>query len=225
MLSMDGRIIGINTFTEVGDYGAEGLGFAISATTVKERLPTLRTNIPTPAPEPGHLFGPVDGELVADPTDGRAAAGGGVGIDVSDVEVEAIFINPHSSYSGGFSYGFQVRWTGSGSLIFVLADTGYWRIMRWVDGTDVLETLAGDTTDIPFSRNEGEEVHLRVVVKEEWARFYVNYTQVQGRAIYVGGAADHGDVTPVASMFWEHQLEGGVVTRFGEFKGRVPSGD
>ena len=54
MLSPDGRVLGINTFAYVSDYGAEGIGFAISTRTVRQRIPTLRggTAIPTPTPVP-----------------------------------------------------------------------------------------------------------------------------------------------------------------------------
>jgi len=54
MLSPDGRVLGINSFVYVSDYGAEGIGFAISERTVQQRVPTLRggTAIPTPTPPP-----------------------------------------------------------------------------------------------------------------------------------------------------------------------------
>ena len=51
MLSLDGRILGINTSVR---REAEGIGFAISTRTVQQRIPTLRggTAIPTPTPPP-----------------------------------------------------------------------------------------------------------------------------------------------------------------------------
>ena len=54
MLSSEGRVLGINSFVYVSDYGAEGIGFAISSRTVQQRIPTLRggTAIPTPTPPP-----------------------------------------------------------------------------------------------------------------------------------------------------------------------------
>ena len=54
MLSPEGRVLGINSFAYVSDYGAEGIGFAISARTVQHRIPALRggTAIPTPTPPP-----------------------------------------------------------------------------------------------------------------------------------------------------------------------------
>ena len=52
MLSPEGRVMGINTFAYVSGYGAEGIGFAISARTVQQRIPALRGGraIPTPTP-------------------------------------------------------------------------------------------------------------------------------------------------------------------------------
>ena len=60
MLSPEGRVLGINSFAYVSDYGAEGIGFAISARTVQQRIPALGggmaaptpTPVPTPSPTP-----------------------------------------------------------------------------------------------------------------------------------------------------------------------------
>ena len=53
MLSMSGEILGINTFgIDESNSGrsAQGLGFAVSGTTVQERIPTLRAGAPRPTP-------------------------------------------------------------------------------------------------------------------------------------------------------------------------------
>ena len=55
MLSLDGKIIGINTFRIYQSQSgrqAEGLNFAISATTVQQLIPTLRTASTRPTPHP-----------------------------------------------------------------------------------------------------------------------------------------------------------------------------
>ena len=55
MLSLDGKIIGINTFRIYQSQSgrqAEGLNFAISATTVQQLIPTLRTASTRPTPTP-----------------------------------------------------------------------------------------------------------------------------------------------------------------------------
>ena len=57
MLSPEGRVLGINTFAYVSGYGAEGIGFAISAVTVQQRIPGLTGGraIPTPTPAPTRI--------------------------------------------------------------------------------------------------------------------------------------------------------------------------
>ena len=82
MLSMTGQIVGVNTYRiDESNSGrtAEGLGFAISGTTVRQRLSSLKAGSPGPTPTPtqqprptpsvswGDGYGPVDGELKARP--------------------------------------------------------------------------------------------------------------------------------------------------------------
>ena len=237
MLSMDGKIVGINTFkyeeTQDG-RPVEGLGFAIAATSVTERLGGLRSAAPKPTPtagptatvtperESGYLFGPIDGEIAHDPTNGSIQTGWSAGVDVADVDVEAVFINPYPTYAHKFSHGIIVRDNRNvGNLVFALSDNGFWRVWYWSDKTQDHEYLLDDFTDIPFGRNEGDEIHLRVVVKGELAWFYVNYTQVHGQAIWVGHADESGDVYPATGVFSGSEREG-AVTRYREFKGRVP---
>ena len=85
LLSMSGRIVGVNTFRrDKSESGrtAESVGFAISEETVQLRIPTLKAGSPDPTPAPtrrprttpsqeeGYGFGPVDGALWHDPEDG-----------------------------------------------------------------------------------------------------------------------------------------------------------
>ena len=83
MLSLSGEILGINTFRyDESQSGrpTEGLGFAISGTTVQQQIPTLLAGAPAPTPTPtprrptatptpGQLidFGPISGALRHDP--------------------------------------------------------------------------------------------------------------------------------------------------------------
>ena len=86
LLSMSGQILGINTFRHEETEGGrpvEGLGFAVSGTTVQALVPALKAAppAPTPAPTPGPTatptpdrgsaggFGPTSGELQHDPTE------------------------------------------------------------------------------------------------------------------------------------------------------------
>ena len=84
LLSLSGEILGINTFRyDESQSGrpTEGLGFAISGTTVQQQIPTLRAGTPAPTPTPTRRptatpvpgqtsdFGPTSGELRHDPSD------------------------------------------------------------------------------------------------------------------------------------------------------------
>ena len=121
MLSMSGEILGINTFRiDESDSGrsAQGLGFAVSGTTVQELIPTLRagaprlTPTPTPAPTPvsggSDGFGPIDGQLWHEPTDGFIEAEY-ANISFADGLVWATFVNPYSAATQSWDYGFIFR--------------------------------------------------------------------------------------------------------------------
>ena len=131
MLSLSGEIMGINTFRrEETDSGraVEGVGFAISGTMVQGRIPALKagsppptpapTRRPTPTPRPGDGetgdFGPIDGELWHDPSDGFIKAEY-AGVSHSDMIVSATFVNPYSAASNPWDYGFIIRQSGTGS--------------------------------------------------------------------------------------------------------------
>ena len=55
MLSSSGEVLGINTF-KISAPRVEGVGFAISETTVQFRIPTLWDSTPRPTPSPGGSF-------------------------------------------------------------------------------------------------------------------------------------------------------------------------
>lgn len=125
MLSVAGDILGINTFRiddTASGRSAEGLGFAISAETVQDRLPALKTAQAAPTPTPtirptptpshrgghGSGFGPTDGELWHDHSD-DLISGLSSGVFASDVAVAATFVNPYSAASNPWDYGFIIR--------------------------------------------------------------------------------------------------------------------
>ena len=142
MLSPEGRVLGINTFAYVGDFGAEGIGFAISVRTVKERVPVLRagTAVPTatpvsPTPIPntteGYDFGPTNGDLFHDPSDNFIKTEY-TGVSISDMVIESTFVNPSSSSSNSWDYGFILRKDRWGDdapfLVFVVTSARRWEV-------------------------------------------------------------------------------------------------
>ena len=98
MLSTMGEIVGINTF-KIAETSVEGVGFAISEETVQQHIPALQvaplnpTPTPTPVPLPTGGFGPIDGELQHDPSDGFIKTEY-ADVSIADMMVEATFINP-----------------------------------------------------------------------------------------------------------------------------------
>ena len=151
MLSTSGGILGINTF-KVSETSVEGLGFAISETTVRQRIPTLKTAraaptptptrrprpTPTPRPSTGGKggFGPISGELPHNPSDGFIEEEN-ADVSMSDLIVSATFANPYSASSNSWDYGFAIRRTGTGSssrlIKVVVTSRGRWEV-AWRQG-------------------------------------------------------------------------------------------
>ena len=155
MLSMDGEILGINTFRiDESDSGrsAEGLGFAVSGTTVQQRIPALKTaraaptptptRRPTPTPHPSTGgaggFGPISGELWHDPSDDFIEQEY-ADVWMSNFIVSATFTNPYSASSNDWDYGFIIRESGTGSsaryIHIVVTSRGRWDV-AWRQGSN-----------------------------------------------------------------------------------------
>ena len=115
LFTLDGLVVGINTYILRDDL-AEGLGFAVAASTVQEQIPLLRSGVstlpptfpPTPTPGEEYDFGPTNGELRHDPTDDFIKTEY-ADISLGDMMVEATFVNPYSASSNSWDYGFVIR--------------------------------------------------------------------------------------------------------------------
>ena len=165
MLSMSGEILGINTFS-IDQSGsgrpAEGLGFAVSGTTVEAQIPALRTASANPTPTPqsrvqptrtpspgagtspdeGYVYGPVNGELRHEPQDGFLESFR-AGVSMSDAAVSATFVNPYSTSNGPWDYGFLIRNNSGQAFLRVLVrSTGRWEV-RMGTGTSSQDRMEG----------------------------------------------------------------------------------
>ena len=223
MLSMSGEVLGINTFKRVG-AGIEGLGFAISEQTVQQRIPALRSSSlaptptparhnPTPAPSATSGFGPISGELQHDPSDGF------IKTEYSDVSfdnmvVEATFVNPYSSASNSWDYGFILRGSAAGSHVqtVVTADRRWAVLARTGTSTE----LVGGGTLRTFDTSAGGRNHLRVFAIGERGWLFVNGEFVS--TFDMGGATNAGDVAVITGAYTGDEVAG-AVTRFENFKG------
>ena len=228
MLSETGQILGINTFkyeeTESG-RPTEGLGFAISAVTVQQRIPILRAGTaiptatpvprptPTPAPDAGYDFGPINGSIQHDPSH-RSIKTNYAGVSVTDMVVEATFVNPYAASTKLWSHGFFIR-AGDSSLHFVVTSNRRWTFKSYVDGE--YQNLAGGTLS-KFVTGAGERNHLMVVAIGTRGWFFVNGEHVASvDLINVTGA---GDVAAIVGAYEDDEVAG-AVTRYEGFKGYV----
>ncbi len=238
MLSPDGKILGINTF-RIDQSGsgrdAQGLGFAISGTTVQQLIPTLQTAQPRPTPTPTRRptprptptyrgnetadFGPINGELRHDPDSGNIKTER-AGVSMSDMVVEATFVNPYSAASNDWDYGFLIRNSGTSessyqSIYFVVTSRGNWRA-AWRKGASSLgqEIASGRIRNL----NTGADGrnHLQVIAIGERGWFFVNNEFVS--AVDLSEITGTGAVA-VITGYYEGNAMAGAVTRFEDFQG------
>ena len=228
LLSLSGEILGINTFRyDESQSGrpTEGLGFAISGTTVQQQIPTLRagspaptstpTRRPTATPVPGQTsdFGPTSGELRHDPSDGFIRTEY-ANVSIADMMVETTFVNPYSAASNDWDYGFFLRdgITGPAILIVVTSDRR-WSLM--VGDEPPREVIGGGTLKT-FHTGAGDRNHLRVVAIKERGWLFVNGEFVS--ILDLSDVTGAGDVAVITGAF-EGDEVAGAVTRFENFRG------
>ena len=130
MLSMAGAILGINTFG-YDKSQSEGLNFAISEQTVQQQTPILRAGTPAPTPTPTRRpqptpragstsgFGPINGELGHDPSDGLIETEF-ADVNWSNFIVTTTLVNPYSAASNDWDYGFIIRDQDNGRAIHLV---------------------------------------------------------------------------------------------------------
>lgn len=135
LLSMEGEILGINTYgydVSIDGRPLDLLGFAISGTMVQQLLPGLQASVTAAAPTPtpsrprptpsyggGNAggFGPHNGTLRHEPGNERIKTEF-ARVSLSDFFATATFTNPYSAASGGWDYGFMFRYDRSGERRF-----------------------------------------------------------------------------------------------------------
>ena len=230
MLSTLGQILGINTFkyeeTESG-RPTEGLGFAISGVTVQQQIPRLRagTAIPTaipaiPTPTPGsgegYDFGPTNGQLRHDPSDGFIKTEY-AGVDVSDMVVEATFVNPYSASTNSWDYGFILRndiWDDAAPFLqFIVSSNRGWSVQS---GANAPYDRVGGGTVGKLNTGAGGRNHLMVVAIGARGWFFVNGDYVT--SVDLRSVTGEGDVAVITGAYTGDEVSG-AVTRYEGFRG------
>ena len=230
ILSVSGEILGINTFRyDESQSGrpTEGLGFAISGTTVQQQVPTLRASPPAPTPTPTRRptatpvpgqtsdFGPTSGELRRDPSDGFIKTEY-ANVSIADMMVETTFVNPYSAASNKWDYGFIFRRENTGPAIhFAVTSDRRW-YLGWRETSNADTQRVGGGTLKTFDTGAGGRNHLRVVAIKERGWLFVNGEFVSALGLLdVTGA---GDVAVMTGAFTGNQVAG-AITRFENFRG------
>ena len=246
MLSMDGEILGINTFRiDESDSGrvAEGLGFAVSETTVRQRIPALKSARAAPVPTPtltrrpppprsfvgGRGYGPASGELWHDPSDGLIKTEF-ADVSVADFLVWATFVNPFSAASNNWDYGFIIRESGTRSsslfLHIVVTSRGGWELSIR-HGTSSNDRMIADGRLKAFDTSAGGRNKLLVAAFGERGLLFVNGEFIS--SLDLSDVTGAGDVAVMTGVFRGNERSG-AVTRFEGFqvspfrKGYGPAG-
>ena len=235
MLSMSGEILGINTFSidqSRSGRPAEGLGFAVSGSTVQARIPQLRAAAANPTPTPvrpvqptrtpsprpaapgddNYVFGPVNGDLRHDPRDGSAETFAS-GVSMLDVAVSGTFVNPYSASRGSWDYGFVLRSKRGQAMVRALVTSaGGWEVTS-SSGSSQQDRKRGTLT----SFNEGSGKRNTLVFFAMGARglFFVNGEFVS--LFDLSGVGDPGDVSVITGAISGNEVSG-AVTRYQNFQ-------
>ena len=222
MLSLDGEILGINTF-KISETGVEGLGFAISAITAQRNIPSLQSEIARPVVTPMATpsqganetdgFGPASGELRHDTADGFIKTYY-ANIAMADMVVEATFTNPYSSSYNSWDYGFILRENSDSPFIYIVVNSdGSWSAKS---GSDPPYDYVGEGTLDNLFTGDGEQNHLRLAAIGDRGWFFVNNEFVA--FLDLSDVTNGGDIAVITGAFTGDEVDG-KVTQFENFRG------
>ncbi len=226
MLSLNGEILGINTF-KISETDVEGLGFAISAMTARRSVPALQletaqpVNTPVAPPRPDTVgtygFGPLSGELRHNADDDFIETHY-ANVSMADMAIEATFTNPYSSSYSSWDYGFMLRENSDAPFIhIVVSDNGVWSAKS---GSDPPYDDIGEGALASFFTGDGERNHLRLVAIGDRGWFFVNNQFVA--FLDLSDVMDEGDVAVITGAFTGDEVDG-KATRFENFRGWRPN--
>ena len=175
---------------------------------------------PTATPQIRREFGPISGELRHDPMDGfietRFA-----GASIVNMVVEATFVNPYSSASNPWDYGFIFRDNrNERDAPFIVIAVNY--LGGWVlwtgDGTsDASYDRVDSGTLGRFNTRAGGRNHLRIVAIGKRGWFFVDDEFVS--TLDLSNVTHKGDVAAILGVFGDTE-QVGEVTRYEGFQGR-----
>ena len=236
LLSMDGEILGINTFGyELSPDGrpVDLLSFAISGTVVQERLPGLQASVsavaptPTPAaPRPtpsygggnGGGFGPLSGTLRHNPGDGLIETEY-ARVSLSDLSVTATFTNPYAASANDWDYGLLIRDSGRGDasrhISIVVTSSKYWEV-SWRSGNSVSGITTIDEGRLAvFDTSSGGQNTLTLFAAGDRGLLFVNSEFIA--LLDLSDVRSAGDIAVITGAFSGNE-RAGAVTRYENFQ-------
>ena len=229
MLSMDGEILGINTYIlEQSGSGRplEGLNFAISGTTVQQTIPALRrgqsrpTPAPTPTPAAGAeytAFGPISGELWHNPANGHIETEYAQ-VDMADLLISATFINPYSASENPWDYGFILRRRGAGPdsrlIEIIVTGQGRWTAASRRGQPGEAHEIAGGTLGYFDTAADGQNT-LWLAALGHRGILFVNGEYIA--SLDLSEVANPGDLAVITGAYQGNEIDG-AVTRFKDFQ-------
>lgn len=190
MLTLDGRVLGVNTFKYVGT-SVEGVGFALSGPHVKGRIPHLLsgqvtsatpvpqntpvsptpTSMPTPTPSmPTVLHGPLAGRLELEWK--LSAILMAKKHHSGDMGMEATFHNPPGVTD--WYYGFIFAREHGAAVLAIVFDDGYWAVSRWIRDRGHRIEDSGRLPLGALKTGGSSRNHVRINVEGDAVTFYVN---------------------------------------------------
>ena len=226
LFTLDGEVIGINTSVvreSSTGRAVEGFGFAVSARTVLQVLPSLKagtigpppspTATPTPTPRPINEFGPFDGTLKHNPADGLIKT---EYADVSfrDLIVGATFTNPYSASAQKWDYGFILDGgPGTEDIHIVVTGDHRWAVLR---GTEAPRDRIGGGAIKNFHTGTGQQNRISVVTVGQRGWVFVNGEFIS--ALDLNANTGAWDVAVMTGAFIGNEVSG-KSTRFEGFEG------
>ena len=227
LLSLDGRVVGINTFgfrdhPALGVTG-EGLNFAVLETTTQERLRLWDLG-------PSAEFGPLSGVLRHDPSDDFLEVFQPEFTATEDeFAIGATFTNPYAGSLQLWSYGFYFGRSGEANdqyLYFVVDSRKQWFVYMRDAGGELQRLHSGIVPQL--RTGTGEKNALTLYVDGPWGELYVNgqrvrYPEPFGAAerVNLGGTLleSHGGEVAVMTGFFIGSERSGARTRYESFVG------
>ena len=224
MLSPNGEVVGINTF-KISETSVEGVGFAISETTVQERIPALKAGAPSPTPTPTRRptptpapsyeggFGPTSGELWHDPSDGSIEAED-ADVFLADAIISATFVNPYSAATHSWDYGFMFRDELGGPIVFIVVSSrGAWNLYWREDNNHESQDISSGRLKT-FETHDGGSNRLWVVAVGERGYLFVNGEFIA--ALDLSAVTGAGGVSVITGAYTGNE-RAGAVTRYEDF--------